>query len=132
MTKFCQKKKYYAGTIHMKGDSGDTAKIYGTPSCHTYPRHCAYKIKKKTALTRKHFAKLQSSFLSSLGQDSHQSWSLSLQKWNCTYFRNRNYAGFCEPFFPIRDLWICGMTPATRITTSNCCIQSHSCTTVVR
>ena len=80
--------------------------------------------KKKIALTRKHFAKLQSSLLSSLGLDSHQSRSLSLQKWNCTYFRNRNYAGFCEPFFPISDLWICGMTPATRIITSNCCIQS--------
>jgi hypothetical protein len=63
-------------------------------------------------------------FKSSLGQDSHQSWSLSLQKWNCTYFRNRNYAGFCEPFFPISDLWICGMTPATRITTWNRFIQS--------
>ena len=45
----------------MKGDSGDAAQTCGTPSCHTYPRHCAYKIKKKTALTRKHFAKLQSS-----------------------------------------------------------------------
>ena len=116
--------------------------ICGTPSCHTDPQHCAYKIK-KTALARKHVAKLQSSFLSSLGQDSHQSWSLSLPKWNCTHFRNRNYAGFCEPFFPISDLWICGMTPATRITTSNCFIQSIiftnywasckvECTTVVR
>ena len=25
-----------------------------------------------------------------------------------------NYAGFCEPFFPIKDLWICGITPVTK------------------
>jgi hypothetical protein len=47
---------------------------------------------------------------------------LSLHKtWNCTYLRNHNYAGFCEPFFPISDLWICGMTPASRtIISINC------------
>lgn len=25
-----------------------------------------------------------------------------------------NYAGFCEPFLPISDLWICGMTPVIK------------------
>jgi hypothetical protein len=58
MTKFCQKKKYYVGTIHTKGDSGDTAKICGTLSCHTYPRHCAYKIKKKTCPHKKTLCKV--------------------------------------------------------------------------
>lgn len=73
------------------------------------------KKKKKTASQEKHVAELQHTRLVFLGlRDSHQSWSLSSQKWNCTYLRNRNYAGFCEPFFPISDLWMCGMTPAMK------------------
>lgn len=30
-------------------------------------------------------------------------------------YETLNYAGFCEPFLPINDLWICGMTPPPAI-----------------
>lgn len=31
-----------------------------------------------------------------------------LKKW---WIYDTVYVAFCDPFFPIRDLWICGMTP---------------------
>jgi len=104
----------------MKGDLGDVAKFAAPrPVIHIPDTVHTKKKKKKLPSQENTLQNYSLLFYLPWAKTATNHGLCPYKKWNCTYFRNRNYAGFCEPFFPISDLWICGMTPATRITTSN-------------